>query len=95
MKRLYRSQNELKIACVCSGMGDYFKIYPIVFRLLFLISLLFVGPLLYIIAWIIMPKQDILKEDTIEDAETPNLTKQEVVDEKNKSTEIAGKSKTE
>ena len=37
MKRLYRSQNEVKIAGICSGMGDYFEKDPVIFRLLFLL----------------------------------------------------------
>ena len=55
MKRLYRSKNEVKIAGVCSGMGDYFEKDPVIFRLLFLLSFFLAGPLLYIIAWIIIP----------------------------------------
>ena len=55
MKRLYRSKNEVKIAGVCSGIGDYFEKDPVIFRLLFLLSFFLAGPLLYIIAWIIIP----------------------------------------
>jgi len=57
MKRLYRSQKEVKIAGVCSGMGDYFEKDPVIFRLLFVLSFFLSGPLLYIIAWIIIPIQ--------------------------------------
>ena len=35
MKKLYRNKTEYKIAGVCSGIGDYFKIDPIIIRLLF------------------------------------------------------------
>jgi len=38
MKRLYRSKDEVKIAGICSGMGDYFEKDPVIFRLLFLLS---------------------------------------------------------
>ena len=55
MKRLYRSKNEVKIAGVCSGMGDYFEKDPLIFRLLFLFTFFLSGPLLYIIAWTLIP----------------------------------------
>ena len=58
MKRLYRSKDEVKIAGVCSGMGDYFEKDPVIFRLLFLFAFFLVGPfnlLLYVIAWIMIP----------------------------------------
>ena len=55
MKKLYRNQNEVKIAGVCSGIGDYFDKDPVIFRLLFLLSFFLAGPLLYMRAWIIIP----------------------------------------
>jgi len=57
MKKLYRNPNEGKIAGVCEGMGDYFEIDPIIFRLMFLLALFMGGGLLvYIVAWIVVPK---------------------------------------
>ena len=35
-KRLYRSKKDLKIAGVCSGIGDYCNVDPIIIRLVFL-----------------------------------------------------------
>ena len=56
MKKLYRNKTEYKIAGVCSGMGDYFEIDPVIIRLLFLLALfLGAGLFVYIIAWIIIP----------------------------------------
>jgi phage shock protein PspC (stress-responsive transcriptional regulator) len=57
MNRLYRNTQEGKIAGVCSGLGDYFELDPVVFRLLMLLSLFIAGPFFYIIAWIVMPSQ--------------------------------------
>ena len=97
MKRLYRSKKEVKIAGVCSGMGDYFEKDPVIFRLLFLISFFLAGPFLYIIAWIIIPTEDALEEEkveetTIEDLETQDSTQEEVVvEEKNEETASASK----
>ena len=55
MKKLYRNQDDVKIAGVCSGMGDHFEKDPVIFRLIFALSFFLSGPLLYIIAWIIIP----------------------------------------
>ena len=57
MKKLYRNPSEGKIARVCAGIGNYFDIDPVIVRLCFLFTLfLGCGLLVYIIAWIIVPK---------------------------------------
>ena len=59
MKRLYRNNTDYKIAGICSGIGDYFEIDPVIIRLLFLLGLFLGGGLLvYIIGWIIIPIKD-------------------------------------
>jgi phage shock protein PspC (stress-responsive transcriptional regulator) len=58
MKRLYRNTKDGKIAGVCSGLGDYFELDPVVFRLLMLLSFFIAGPFFYIIAWIVMPREN-------------------------------------
>ena len=59
MKKLYRNKQEYKIAGVCSGIGDYFEIDPIIIRLIFLATFfLGAGPIVYIIGWIIVPIKD-------------------------------------
>ncbi len=58
-KRLYRSKTERKIAGVCAGMGEYFDIDPVLIRLI-MVLLVFaygIGPLIYIISWIIIPEK--------------------------------------
>ena len=56
-KRLYRQMNGKMIGGVCMGLGEYFDIDPVIMRVLFLVALfLGVGFLLYIILWIIIPK---------------------------------------
>ena len=56
MKRLHRNKKNGKIAGICSGIGDYFDIDPVIVRLLFLLALFLGGGLIvYIIAWIIVP----------------------------------------
>ncbi len=43
MKKLHRFPEDKKIAGVCGGLGDYFDLDPVFFRLFFLVSLLFGG----------------------------------------------------
>ena len=58
-KRLYRNKKDSKIAGICSGMGDYFEIDPVIIRLVFLLGLFLGGGLIvYIIGWIIIPIKD-------------------------------------
>ena len=57
-KRLYRSRKDKIIAGVCGGIGEYFKIDPVIIRLLWIL-LIFAGGsgiLAYLVAWIIIPK---------------------------------------
>jgi phage shock protein PspC (stress-responsive transcriptional regulator) len=59
MKKLYRFPEDKKIAGVCGGLGDYFDLDPVFFRLFFLVSLLFggLGALAYLILWIMVPEK--------------------------------------
>ncbi|HRX32233.1 MAG TPA: PspC domain-containing protein [Tenuifilaceae bacterium] len=58
LRRIYRDPEGSIFAGVCSGLGNYFDIDPIVFRILFIILSLAkgFGILLYIIFWIITPR---------------------------------------
>ena len=60
MKKLYRDKTDSKIAGVCSGIGDYFEIDPVMIRLLFLMGFFLGGGglIVYIIGWIIIPLKD-------------------------------------
>lgn len=57
-RRLYRSPDQRVIAGVCGGLGAYFKIDPVVVRILFVLLFFVngVGLLAYIILWIAVPK---------------------------------------
>ena len=60
MKKLYRNQNDMKIAGICSGIGEYFDVDPVIIRLIFLLGLFLGGGLIvYIIGWIIIPMKEI------------------------------------
>ena len=55
-KKLYKSKNDSKIAGVCSGIGEYFEIDPVVVRLIFIATFFIgAGPLVYLIGWLIIP----------------------------------------
>lgn len=57
-RRLYRSSTDQKIAGVCAGLAEYFRIDPTLVRLVFVFLALAGGPglLIYIIMWIVMPQ---------------------------------------
>ena len=44
VKRLYRSSDNKMIAGVCGGLGKYFNIDPVIFRIIFVILLLGLFP---------------------------------------------------
>jgi phage shock protein PspC (stress-responsive transcriptional regulator) len=59
-KRLYRDADNSVISGVCGGLGAYFNIDPIIFRLLFVLVLFAGGAslIVYIILWIVLPKAE-------------------------------------
>ena len=63
-KKLYKSETNKKIAGVCGGIGEYFDIDSTVVRLLWILfcALGGSGILAYIIAAIIMPNENQIKQ---------------------------------
>jgi len=61
MKRLYRSNNDVVIAGVCSGVAEYFNIDPVIVRILWAVMVIFggTGLLAYIICAIVIPKRPV------------------------------------
>ena len=59
MQKLHRLVEEKKIAGICAGLGEYFDLDPVFFRLFFLVSLLFggLGAVAYLILWILVPEK--------------------------------------
>jgi len=59
MKKLHRLADEKKLAGVCAGLGEYFDIDPVFFRLFFLASLFFggLGAVIYVLLWIMVPER--------------------------------------
>ncbi|MDD4990323.1 MAG: PspC domain-containing protein [Candidatus Pacebacteria bacterium] len=60
MKKLHRSKNEKVIAGVAGGLGEYFGIDPVLFRILFVFLILWggAGILFYLILMFIIPSQN-------------------------------------
>lgn len=58
IKRLYRSGKDRILGGVCGGIAEYLDVDPVIIRLLWLASILVFGTglLLYLIAWIIIPR---------------------------------------
>lgn len=57
-RRLYRDGDNRILGGVCSGMGAYFNIDPVILRIIFVLVLFMGGAsvLIYIILWIVVPK---------------------------------------
>jgi phage shock protein PspC (stress-responsive transcriptional regulator) len=61
MKRLYRSSREKKLTGLCGGLGEYFDLDPVLFRLLFIL-LAFCsgfGILAYLILCLMVPREEV------------------------------------
>lgn len=57
IKKLWRSRADSKIAGVCGGLGEYFRVDSLWIRILFIIFFLAGGAafIAYIIMWIMIP----------------------------------------
>lgn len=58
-KRITRIYEGNIFGGVCTGLGKYFNIDPVIFRILFLVLFFMMGTgaLLYLIMWIIIPNE--------------------------------------
>lgn len=56
-RKLWRSRRERKIAGVCGGLADYFRVDPFWIRFLFVLFFLLGGAafLVYMIMWFMIP----------------------------------------
>ncbi|MEN3007221.1 MAG: PspC domain-containing protein [Candidatus Methanosuratincola petrocarbonis] len=57
-KRLYRSNSNRILGGVCGGIAEYFNIDPVIIRLIWIVFTVIYGfgILLYLIAWVIIPR---------------------------------------
>jgi len=60
-KRLTRSRNDRMLAGICSGIANYMVVDPTIVRLVFALAtfftVLFPGVLIYLVMWIVVPKE--------------------------------------
>jgi len=60
-KRLMRSRKDRMIAGVCGGLANYMSVDPTIVRLVFALAtfftVVFPGILIYLVMWIIIPKE--------------------------------------
>ena len=59
-KKLRRSKSDKVIFGVCGGLGEFFGISALWFRLFFILALIpggIPGLLIYLLCWIIIPKE--------------------------------------
>ncbi len=61
-KRLYRSNTDRKVGGVAGGLGEYFRMDPLLIRLIFVILTLAGGGgvLIYIVLWIVTPENPVI-----------------------------------
>ena len=70
-KRLYRSQTDRVLFGVCGGLGKYFGIDPVIFRIFFIIFLFIygIGLIAYLIMILIIPNERGVGKDDKEKGE--------------------------
>lgn len=62
-KRLIRSRTDKWIGGICGGLGDFFGMDSTIWRLIFLLGTIFgLGSfiLIYIVMWIVVPREQII-----------------------------------
>lgn len=100
-KRLFRDPDNRMVGGVCSGLGAYFSIDPVWFRLAFVFAVLLGGSgiLVYLILWIILPSARTASERLEMRGEPINIdniekaVKEEMKDVKEKFGEFADQAK--
>lgn len=59
-KKLLRSRSDRWVAGICGGIGDYFDVDPALVRLIYMLltffSAGFPGLMIYLVLWLVMPK---------------------------------------
>ncbi len=88
-KKLHRSKNERVIAGVAGGLGEYFEVDPVLFRILFVFLVLWggAGVLFYLVLMFIIPRED--------GQSAKEVVKEAAFDIKDKAQEMAGQIKQE
>lgn len=74
--KLYRDEYHKKIAGVCAGLAEYFKVDVAIVRVIFVLALIFHGGglLVYVVFWIALPKKPYAFNDPNVDYRVPPQT---------------------
>jgi len=66
-RNITRSEKNKVIAGIAGGLGEYFNIDPIIFRIIFLLFFVYGGSglLIYFILWLIIPKKNKTMKDNV------------------------------
>ena len=67
MEKLFRKRHS-KIAGICSGLGEYLNLDETIVRLIFVALIFSPAPIItiYLLSWLIIPKEEKIKNITIE-----------------------------
>jgi phage shock protein PspC (stress-responsive transcriptional regulator) len=62
MKKLKRVTEDKFLGGVCCGLGKHFDIDPVIFRLIFLLTIpsIFPSITLYLLMWVLLPKEEVI-----------------------------------
>jgi len=96
-KKLYRSRKDKMIAGVAGGLADYFDVDVVLFRLMFVLLVLFGGGgvLAYVILWVVAPQEPLVTVFTKDGQSTnPDPEPETVVPETEKQSVQAKSSNT-
>jgi len=70
VKKIFRSQNDAWVGGVCGGLGDYLGVDSNLVRLFFVLLAIGgngTGVLIYVLLWIILPREDQPRDATFQD----------------------------
>lgn len=76
MRRFYRDGENRIIGGVATGMGHYFRLDPVILRLVFVLSIALLGPFsvfIYLLLWSITPKARTVAEQLVMRGESANF----------------------
>jgi len=91
-KKLYRIRKNKVFGGVCTGLGEYFEVDPVLIRIAFVILgfIHLIGAFLYIILWIVIPEKENDYFGEEETAQEEYEIKNERVNSGNKSRIVLG-----
>jgi phage shock protein PspC (stress-responsive transcriptional regulator) len=93
-ERLYRSRKSKILGGVCGGIADYFRVDPVIVRILWIVLCLFslgIGIIVYLVCWVIIP----LEPEEAVDVSAREVREETGEETKAKEAESAGEARKE